>query len=257
MTQTDVLEAGRAITDMMSRELEQVTPTQAPDRLFNTGRYRATNFFVEPQSGFGTPLTQWLPGNDPLLYQRTNIVQRFFFLSRVNQDWIGTGYQVLADFPGSGVGTLYRFCATNRRSAVITVNDQFLTAPLSAFSKIADGVVHLTVKAYATNGFIITPNPYYPTNGFAVSSNLYGVVENTIVLRSAYDRDQSECYFMSNAVPAFVELELGILEPQVLQRFRAIGVAAAQRNYLSNHTAQVHLFRQRVPVRNVDFSAYQ
>jgi hypothetical protein len=30
----------------------------------------------------------------------------------------------------------------------------------------------------------------------------------------------------------------------------------AARTYLSNHVAQVHIFRQRIPVRNVDPSVY-
>jgi hypothetical protein len=61
---------------------------------------------------------------------------------------------------------------------------------------------------------------------------------------------------MSNAVPAYLELELGILEPQVLQKYRSIPLGPPARQYLSNHVAQVHIFRQRIPVRNVDLSAY-
>jgi len=71
------------------------------------------------------------------------------------------------------------------------------------------------------------------------------------------------------AVPAYLELEVGFLEPHILDRYKAIAsgfvpgtpppqaIINAQRNYLSNHVAQVHLFRQRIPVRNVDFAAYQ
>src|SRR5205085_5373952 len=71
--------------------------------------------------------------------------------------------------------------------------------------------------------------------------------------------DQVNCTFWSNAVPAYLELELGVLEPHILERFRGIGSGnqLAQRQYLSNHVAQVHLFRQRIPIRNVDFKAYQ
>jgi hypothetical protein len=31
----------------------------------------------------------------------------------------------------------------------------------------------------------------------------------------------------------------------------------AQRSYLSNHVSEVHLFRQRIPIRNVDYTAYK
>jgi hypothetical protein len=66
-------------------------------------------------------------------------------------------------------------------------------------------------------------------------------------------------YFLSNAVPGAVELELGILERGIVERCRSIGAenALVQLQYLSNHVGQVHLFRQRIPVRNVSRSAYQ
>jgi hypothetical protein len=59
-------------------------------------------------------------------------------------------------------------------------------------------------------------------------------------------------------MPAYVELELGILESQTYHSYKAIVSAnpAAAAAFLSNHVAQVHLFRQRVPIHNVDPSAY-
>jgi hypothetical protein len=79
---------------------------------------------------------------------------------------------------------------------------------------------------------------------------------NTIACRDNLNPDQSATYFMENAAPAYVDVELGILEPQILQRYRSIPVAAAQREYLSNHVAQVHLFHQRIAIPNVDTTAY-
>ena len=63
-------------------------------------------------------------------------------------------------------------------------------------------------------------------------------------------------YMFSNTVPASVEVELGVLEDTTLQRAEGLS-GAAQMNYLSNHVGQVHLFRQRVVIRNVDPTAYQ
>jgi len=62
--------------------------------------------------------------------------------------------------------------------------------------------------------------------------------------------------FYSNAVPASVEIEMGVLEDRTLQHAEALN-AANQMTYLSNHVGQVHIFRQRVPIRNVDPTAYQ
>ena len=60
----------------------------------------------------------------------------------------------------------------------------------------------------------------------------------------------------SNTVPASVEVNLGVVEDAVLQHAEGLPPAAAL-NYLSNHVGQVHLFRQRVWIRNVDPTAYQ
>src|SRR5262252_9277626 len=93
MKQTDVMAAGRAIMDMLGRELSQMTPSQMT---------RTTNFLVEVESTFakppllmGLPGTQIVPGVQD---RRTNVVQRFFFLSLVNQDWVGTGYVVVGEY---------------------------------------------------------------------------------------------------------------------------------------------------------------
>jgi hypothetical protein len=62
---------------------------------------------------------------------------------------------------------------------------------------------------------------------------------------------------VSNAVPAYVELELGILEAQILKKSRSIPNPLLQSNFLSGYAAQEHIFRQRIPIRNVDTTAYR
>ena len=278
MTQSDVLEAGRATIDLLARELSEMTPSQSPDMYFNGVRNRATNFFAEPAPFFVgmQPLLQGLPGM-PNNVLRTNTVQRFFFLTRVNQDWIGNGYEVLPENPGNPlVGTLYRFSATNTpRTGFMNLSRAFQNAsrvayqsiwggvPITNLHRIADGIVHLRVRAYANNGFLVITNQFRGTNSYARDRSValpnvwnYTNAWNTIACADAVNPDQSACYFMSNALPAYVDVELGILEPQILQRYRSIPVPAVQRQYLSNHVAQVHLFHQRVAIPNVDPTAY-
>jgi type II secretory pathway pseudopilin PulG len=239
ITQADVLEQGRATMDMMSREIEQTTPSQYPD-FFSGAWRRATNFFAEPVPGFNT-LVQPLPGSGI----RSNVVQQFFFLTRLNQDWIGTGYQVVPDMPGSSIGTLYRFTATNARSAPIMVGG-VIFSNLASASRVADGVVHLRARAFDTNGVLI-----------ASALGPYGSATNVWVRGNALDPWQAACYFMSNAVPAYVELELGILEPQIVKKSKSIPDPLMQSNFLSGYAAEEHVFRQRIPIRNVDTAAYQ
>ena len=60
-------------------------------------------------------------------------------------------------------------------------------------------------------------------------------------------------------LPAAVEMELGLLEQHAWERYNSIGSAAARLAYLQREdiSSRVHLFRQRIPIRNVDPLAYQ
>jgi len=254
LTQTDVLEAGRIQTDMMARELSQMSAS---------GRAFTTNLFAELA---GQPLLQGLPGTTyggvpGTQDQRTNLLQRVFFLSQVNQDWYGIGYTVIPDYVNAGVGTLYRFATNHVNSSATNLSGEFLNAPLSSFNRITDGVVHFRLRAFATNGYPIVWDGIRTNGVFRTNVNAMGVmrVKNTYAINRLPGVDAVDCYFMSNALPAYLELEVGILEQQIFERFKAIGSAnaQAQRRYLSNHVGQVHLFRQRIPVRTVDQTAYQ
>ena len=264
MTQSDVLESARATIDMLARDLEQMAPSPNAGNGFG---YRATNFLAEiPLPNF---MLQELPGN---ALARTNFIQRFFFLTKLNQDWIGTGYFVLPEDGTGFIGALYRFSGTNYfRFGTNLLAGRFYSAvqvalqnmgkglPVTNVNRIADGVVHLRLRPFAPNGFPIIGdvgfvNGRYRTN--PITAGHGSVPQVVVTANNAYPDHMAGCYFLSNAVPAYVELELGILEPQILQRYRSIPVPAAQLQYLSNHVAQVHLFRQRIPIRNVDPTAY-
>jgi hypothetical protein len=188
------------------------------------------------------------------------------------------------------VGTLYRFSSTNlyRTGPFMVASADFLAASQNAMlnsaaglgitniyldttrtnyvSRIADGVVHLRVRAFAKNGCLIVtnlnPGVLAGTNGVfqilppPLTGPRYTNVWDTNLYGSILDPDQSYAYFMNEAVPAYVEVELGVLEPQILKKYRSIPIAAVQRQFLSNHVAEVHIFRQRVPLANVNFAAY-
>ncbi|MCX6886705.1 MAG: hypothetical protein WCR20_08965 [Verrucomicrobiota bacterium] len=249
MTQTDVLESGRAALDMLSRELEQITPSQEP---------YTTNFFAEPTVLFSRPMVQDLAGSS---LARTNMVQKFYFLTRFNTEYDGIGYQVIPEYPNAGVGSLCRFSeGLPTRFGALYLSRDFYNAPLTNLNRIVDGVVHLRVRAFDTAGRLIAEE----LSRYQDPKTLRGgVPENTIVSTNIFvggDRiqcDQAAIYMMSNAVPAFVELEMGVLEPQILRRWRSISAPEAQLEFLARYAPNVHIFRQRIPVRNVDFSAYQ
>ncbi len=244
LSQVDVLESGRAVTDIMNRELSQLTPS-----LVSTG----VNFYASLESV--APLVQELPGNPAP--GRTNLIEELFFLTKENQTWTGIGYYV---FPtNGGVGTLYRYLSNSpfgQNPALLynsfhrTVADAINRNVFTNFNRILDGVVHLKVRAFNPDGQWITTN------------NLRNVFVRE-PRNALYAAGESELYrFTNNIVPGSVELELGVLEDRAIARVKAIrgGTVAedtqSRSNYLAHESGKVHLFRLRVPVRNVDRTAY-
>jgi hypothetical protein len=57
-------------------------------------------------------------------------------------------------------------------------------------------------------------------------------------------------HFWRDQLPEFVELELGILEPDVLERLRAMPNPLIAEEYVRRQAGKVHIFVQRIPVRN-------
>jgi prepilin-type N-terminal cleavage/methylation domain-containing protein len=247
ITQTGVQESGRAVMDLVKSDLEGMTPSFGTNNgAVNFSIY--TNFYV---AGY-TPLFQALPAAAPAT-QRINVLESFFILSRGNLNgsdrWIGVGYSVMGTNSQNDLYPLYRF-TTNY--PVMTVNPEglfytnfynFLIAPTN-YSHLIDGVVHLRVRAFDSNGALITNN--FPNTGgsYVICTNYLPSVPGEVGLS-----------FYSNALPSSVEVELGVLEDRTLQRAESLP-NVAQLNYLSNHVGQVHVFRQRVWIRNVDPSAY-
>jgi hypothetical protein len=234
MTQTDVLESGRAAADMLSRDLVGVIPSY---------QSQVTNFYAQIPPIPNPAITQSLPGAGGV--SRINVLEKFFVLTRENQTWIGYGY--LVDDNGSGIGTLYRYLATtNVSQSPLRLLPNFPVSPSAStnWHRVMDGVVQFRIRAFATNGVFLTS---------LVTNNM----NNMTIVRSTIAPGEIDLYvFRSNAVPAYVEFELGILEPRAYERFKALP-SSAQKSYLQNQVGRVHMFRQRVPVRAVDATAYQ
>ena len=284
MNQVDQLEAGRALTGMIPAELEQTTPCRSAN---------AVTFYAQViPSTISAPLTQFLPGM-PTNTPRMNLLQDCYFLQRQNQTWIGIGYCVRTADPATGrlylpetgpgqlgVGSLYRLSTTNinnflRSDGVpydpnqlyIAIYNACNNLPIPAglgvnTNRICDGIIHFCLQAYATNGFPIVSdgihtNAYYRTN---TSTLGYSIVRPAAAVANFnYPGGVAGLQFWSNAVPASVELQFGILEQHALDRYNSLGAAQARLAYLQRDdvASRVQIFRQRVQIRNVDPSAYQ
>jgi type II secretory pathway component PulJ len=261
ITQVDVMEGGRSALELMAREVEQATPT---------GQRGAANFAVAQNGFIGAPMLGYSPAalqpyslNQPLpggTVQRQNILQDFIFMTREGQEWKAIGYAVVYT---NYIGSLYRY-ETNYSavsdgwpSAVYQAYNTFFSAnPVaSSPSRVMDNVVNLRVHTYDHLGRLISPNYNY-LNGYPNSPTL-----NLNQVEPAWGPryDDVLVRFYSNALPAYVEIELGILEGKTADRARAIGEDSlnAQQIFLEKQAGKVQIFRQRIPIRNVDPSVYQ
>jgi len=274
VTQTDILEGSRAAVDLITTDLRGMTPSDGVSNYVsggnNTYSYGGVNFFSSDNSYADCsysganliyqPMRQSLPGSDTL---RANVLNYFFILGRNNQKWTGVGYVVNATNT-SPLYPLYRFYAETNIAAspyglftdfINTINESQWTN----MSHVLDGVVHLTVRAYDINGYWMTNTTQFHGPLQTTNKNIAFVLP-VIPTRSG---GEVGFYFYTNAVPAAVELQLGVIEDRTLQRVESLGnpaglgLSTAQSNYLAQQSGHVYLFRQRVSIPNVDPSAYQ
>lgn len=251
-SQVDVLESGRATLQLICRDLQQMH-TSTMDNV--------TNFYAEPAVPVvGDRVRMALPGTN---ITRENVFQDVSFLTREGDTWSGITYRV--HHAGQGAGTLYRAIASTNVSLVITQatasgqRQKDTVANLSAvvcqpfggsytpvapptppaalafapliFDRVADGVVHFRVFAYTETGVLYNSTNYVSRNG--------------------------EVYHMRNFVPAYLDVELAILDPKGMKQVERRGGLEA-RNYLATQAYRTHLFRQRVHLtaRQIEYDLY-
>lgn len=268
MTQTDVLEAGRMATDLVARDFVPAAPTFRPGVVnFDIGLgpdpdLSGERFLALPQVYPQDP--QQPPES------RVSFRQRVFFVTRENKTWRYIGYRVVSPEtgqPDSVLGTLYRFeFATNQVDPRNLLWGKFHTNAASLATPVINGVVHFAISAYDSSGVLLTVNRLSAlgmyTNGVPAAGN-----QELFAYETRYRGTNSSgtvistnvpCWaFLSNAIPAYVDIELGILESRTAEHAQAILNPAVRRQYLEQHLGNVHIFRRRIPLRNVDPEAYQ
>ena len=270
VTQTDVLEGSRATVDLIVADLRSMVPSYGVSNAVyyvnsanvNSVNYGAANFFAGTNFYEYTPLVQSLPGTS---MQRGNTLEYFFILGRQNTKWTGAGY-IVNGASANPLYPLYRFYAeTNISANPFTLFSNFTNLVFRAvyfnqwtnLSHVMDGVAHFTVHAYDATG-------YQMTNTVQFRAGLWTTNRNISFAPPPLPLGEVGFIFFTNVVPASVELQLGVLEDRTMQRAESLGIPGsapmsnpAQWTYLQNQSGHVHLFRQRVPIPNVDSSAYQ
>jgi len=234
MRQVDVMEGGRAALDLIARDVEQLSASRVT---------KVVNLDAELQS------SQTLNLENPAgVSTRSLYLQKIFFLSFLT-NWNGIGFQVVdpsnPNNPNIPIGSLYRF-STNSSSQGVTNNlfNTFLTGPTASLigdrslNRIIDGVVHLQVLLYDKNGQILTNSP--------------DVVVTDDLLDPNPGPKQKRFNLRNGALPAYVELELGILDSQTLAKVKpmlASSNSPAAIKFLERQTGKIYFFRQQIPIR--------
>jgi hypothetical protein len=236
IAQTDILEGGRAAMELIVNDVREMraaadvqhwphSPSQPP-------HVDITNFAV--LSGYPGVWQTLDPANS-----RENRLQSFYFLTRENNSWRGVRYDFDPAQADGGAGTLYRMDLIPGLMPPVLVNDpETISSQLSVndyaatlganYGRIVDGVVHLSVRAYDELGNLSTNTFPYPDPG-----PFYHYA------------------YTNRFLPAYVEVELGILEPKAVERYRGMtNLINMQTNYVAGQAKRVHLFRQRVPIRS-------
>jgi hypothetical protein len=214
--QSDIFENARGALSMLSRDLSEMTAYGESD---------VVNFTFG-QSALSGNVNVTVPGGTIVPFR----FHEAFWLARANDQWSGVGYFV--DSQADGVGTLYRFSIAAREKQVPLFYPAYVDSSPAGQSRsnlhrVSDGVVSFQLSA-------VYPNVANGTTNFVSSSAFQ---------------------FYTNALPAFVDVEIGVLEPATLLQMQSLLStpnirAGAVEEFLTNHVGNIHFFRQRVPVRN-------
>ena len=287
-TDVDVSQRARAVLEMLSRELEQAQPTLG-FWMQTDGSTRYPTNEINMLGGPEFPPSVQRIADRPEIEARTNYLHRIFFYNNKTNAWQGIGYRIT--YFTNGVGVLQRFETNQfgHRPISNRLARAFLNENLTNFTyrHVADGVIHLSFVPYdahgkrlgwdTTNGLsalntmdtnristykvarwnvggeLITRSS--DVDDLAEPTSTNGLNMTTVELREAFD-DQNEQYvttfnFRSNALPHYIEVELGMLEPQTLELYYTMlkdeNPNAA--TFLARQINRVHLFRQRIPIR--------
>lgn len=305
--QVDSTERGRAVLEIVAREIEDARVSMRPT---------VTNFYVRmaPSSRVVQDDTQTASAPQATdTPPRTNLFDQVYFLAKIDRAWRGMGFSVMVrtnigvdaqKMPGpealapaqSGVGTLYRYESrvadreyqqptTNlfKRFLDLMPSIQVVPAQWPAstnFSQVADGIVHFRALPYDTDGKLLN---FWNTNldshykilrvnasglvlptvdkappGYGASNvpGDLGQIANVILKQEITSelRGETSASFRSNALPAYVELELGVLEPDTLRQYNQMvkdGQPVQAQRYLERRMAKVQIFRKRIPLKTV------
>jgi Tfp pilus assembly protein PilV len=232
--QTAMTDAGHTIIDMVGADVSQVSDAQNTNIHNLYWAWAAANTSVNYQ-------------DNPAYVYRTNQLQEIFALIYTNTQWVAVGYAV-SNY-ASGAGTLYRFVTNTpaplTTNAFLTIFNHFQSAVPGVatfdpayFHPVADGVVHLKMRAfdqYGNESWFSQGQDFAPSGTFSYPVQAY---TNNLLLVAP-----------PAGLPSAIQLEVGVLEPDALQQLRALPTnSVAQKTFIGNAGGKIQIYRQNIPV---------
>jgi hypothetical protein len=224
-------DAGHTVIDMVANDLAQLSDAQSP---------YITNLFCH---WWTTNFTYQYQDNSPIAY-RTNQLQEIYFLVHTNTQWLGIGYAVSNWCPG--VGTLYRYCVSTNAplldNSLFSMNGAGFTPFFGPhFDRVADGVIHLKIRAFDQFG-----NEYPQGLDYAAAEPGYMFGYPAPAHTNTLPNNIAN-FVPAASLPASIQLEVGVLEPEVFEQLRALP-ASAQPAFLKRLGGNIQVFRQNIPI---------
>lgn len=250
VTQVDVNESGRAVVEVVTREFEQAVATR-----FNG----VVNLFLSTNFASPGPLLVTNPVDNFVSVLR---LQDLYCLQPDRDDWRSIGYFVgetttnASDqkLLASGVGSLFRYeSRTNRLTDQPPQRNWMFNGfanpgTNATVQRIIDGVVGFRIDALDDQGRpILSDYNNLPADALGFLTPPAG--------RPAY----TKFFDVDGSLPAYLELELAVVEPDVLGIIKArteglpAGPATTARiqSLLGTQANRVHIYRQRIAIRSV------
>ena len=269
ISQTDVMESGRSVMELIVRDIERA---QSPNLAgaINLAIQKAD--FVKSAS----PTDTFVPPRITDAKHRDYPLNSLFFLGQAQSNlWTAFGFYVghnadASKPPDETLGTLYRFqdpyvqsprglAAADRFRAFYTFpkassyalnrpdpkndnfQDRFHRATNS--TRLLDNVLFFRVLPFGREGLPIDQNT--PRAYFAATNPLAKGITVTNNPVSTY----FSTAFTGTALPSAVEVELGMLSPRLWTQYTNQASFDLKTNFLAKHTADILVFRQRIPLR--------
>lgn len=249
MRQVDTLESGRAIMNVIQRDLSLMT---YPDQTaINPGFMWSTNWTTNIAGYKTIRITSPVDNSIDMATEFDRFFFNTFDSTMTLTNYGGVGYHVGSSTnkfvpPADGIGTLYRYSfydyAYNQNVWRIFNQGTNHTDYERISSRLIDNVVHFRVNPYPTNSAGI--NNWSATDrGRWNNVNFNSDPQGNIVWS-----------FVGQTLPQLVEIEIGYVDEETAGEARALlpeGTTdtTPARNFIASRPEKINLFRFVVPIR--------